>query len=230
MHTLIRLLASTLQAVLMPSFFGIGMGPSGQEKAQYNALSGDAAFAEGLGENSLAASAKFMQDVLSGDPTRISTALAPQISGIQQRTQQQKNEMSQFGTRSGGTAAAAAGLDSTARGDVTNLVGGLTNSAASGLASLGGNLFNTGVSARGTAFQEAKTMQDQVGAMWNDIFSSAASVAGGVMGGMGGMGMGISKIPAAAEISKSLDFGGGQNYGAQDASNSAYIDNMMYGG
>ena len=126
--------------------FGIGMGPSKQENSQYNNLNASSAFATGLGESDLTASSKFMTDILSGDPTKVATALAPQINQQQQRTQQAKDTTAQFGPRSGGTAATVANMGAADRASTTDLVGSLTGKAASDLGSEGSNLLNSGIS------------------------------------------------------------------------------------
>jgi hypothetical protein len=130
-----------------------------------------------MGEGDLTASNQFMTSILSGDPTKVTQALAPQIAGIQGRTQQEKNTVAQFGGRSGGTAATTAGLDTAAKGDVTNLVGSLTGNAASSLASTGSNLLSTGLAGNQAAFGEADTLHQQNLAKINDIIKSITSVA-----------------------------------------------------
>lgn len=167
--------------------FGIGMGPSKQENSQYNNLNASSAFATGLGESDLTASSKFMTDILSGDPTKVATALAPQINQQQQRTQQAKDTTAQFGPRSGGTAATVANMGAADRASTTDLVGNLTGKAASDLGSVGSNLLNTGMEGNQAAFSEANTEHDQALAQLNDIFKSSAAVATGLFtGGAGG--------------------------------------------
>ena len=80
---------------------------------------------------------KFWQDVLSGDASRTSQALAPQISAAKTRTSQDQKTNAMFGGRSGGTAAFNASAADKLHSDLTNLIGSLTNSSASNLANLG---------------------------------------------------------------------------------------------
>jgi hypothetical protein len=180
--------------------FGIGYGPSGSEKSQYNNLTAASGFATGLGESDLTASSNFMQDVLSGDPTKVAKALAPEISASQKQTQQEKNQLAEFAPRTGGTAATAANADTASKSNIINLIGGLQNSAASGLASTGSNLLSTGVSGDIAGFGEAKTMQDQNAAKWNDIIQSIAAAAGATAGFPGvskGVSQGLSSFAGA---------------------------------
>ena len=162
--------------------FGIDMAPSGQEKSQFNQLNQSSGFATGLGEGDLTASSDFMRGLLSGDPTKVSQALAPQIKAIQDRSQQQKNTTAQFAPRSGGTAATTANIDTAAKGDLTTLTGELTGGAATSLASTGAGLLSAGMTGNEAGFSEAKTMQDQQAAKWGDIISSIASTVGTVAG------------------------------------------------
>lgn len=166
--------------------FGIGMGPSREEQQSYGGLFGNAGFASNLGQRNLTSSSDFMNDLLSGDPSKIGQVLAPQIDAIKGRAQQQKNNLAEFGTRSGGTTSAAAGIDSGVNEQITDLTGNLIGGAASNLMSSGENLLNLGTSGFGNAFSAAKTMQDQNAAKWNDLIGSIAGVAGGVLGGLPG--------------------------------------------
>jgi hypothetical protein len=88
---------------------------------------------------------KFWSDVLSGDASRTSQALAPQISAAKTRTAQDQKTNAMFGGRSGGTAAANASATDKLHSDITNLIGSLTNSSASNLANLGTQLTSTGL-------------------------------------------------------------------------------------
>ena len=184
---MLHLLWHLLSFPLAMGFFGIGMGPSTQEKQQYGQLTADAGWATGQGESDIAQSSKFMSDILSGDPTRTAQALAPQISGMQQRAEQQKDTIAQTGNRSGGHTAKVASIDAGTRGEVTNLVGGLTTHAADSLGAMGSDLFGKGMAGTETAFGEAKTTHDQTEAMFNDIFKSSAQVASGIAGGVGNL-------------------------------------------
>jgi len=181
-------------------FFGVDMGVSQDQQSQHNNLTAASGFATGLGEQDLTASSNFMNEILSGDPTKVATALAPQINQQQQRTQQAKDTTAQFGPRSGGTAATVANMGAADRASTTDLVGGLTGKAASDLGSMGSGLLSTGMSGDITGFDQASALQKQKAAKFNDIMSSTAAVAAapftggaslsGLAGGGAGSGMG----------------------------------------
>ena len=163
--------------------FGIDMGPSGQEKTQFGNLTSASGFATGEGEGDISASDQFMRAILSGDATKTSQALAPQIGAAKKSAQQDIATRTQMGSRSGGNAAANASTTDKIHSDITSMIGELTGGAASTLSSTGQGLLDTGISGSATAFGEAKTMQDQRAAQINDLISSIASTAGGFLSG-----------------------------------------------
>jgi hypothetical protein len=127
-----------------------------------------------------------MSDVLSGDVGKITTLLSPQISAEKTSVQQDQKTNAMNGNRGGGTAATNASATDKVHGDITNMISSLTGSAASGLAGVGSNLLGQGIGGAATGFGEAQTMQQQRAAKLNDIISSSAQVAGGVIGGLPG--------------------------------------------
>jgi hypothetical protein len=182
--------------------FGIDVGPSGQETANYNALFGTSGFATGAGESDITSSDAFLKAILSGNNAQIMQLLAPQINGIKTSAQNQKLKNSQFGSRSGGVVASNNALDDSTRSDISGLVGNLTGTAASSLGSQGAGLLGMGMSGNETGFGEADTMQKQRSAQWNDLFNSIASVAsagvGAIPGSPGGWADITSNVAAAA--------------------------------
>lgn len=164
--------------------FGIDSGPSKQEKTQYGELSSASGFATGMGESNLTSSSNFMKAILSGDATKISQALAPQISALKSSVSQDQKTSAMQGNRSGGTTAGNLASSDKVHGDITNMTGQLTGSSASSLASTGSNLLSTGMSGNEAAFGEAKTMQDQNSSKWNDIIDSIGKSAGSIAGMM----------------------------------------------
>ncbi len=157
-------------------FFGINLWPDKREKSQFNALALQNEFATNTGEHDISTASNFMRDIVSGDPTKIARALAPQISQSQQRTQQGKNQLAEFSPRSGGTAAAAADMDRQQRADITNLTGNLTGQSVSGLASLGTSLFGMGQSGTEAAFGESQVLHQQRAQATGDIVKSIEDV------------------------------------------------------
>ena len=99
-------------------------------------------FATNLGEKSLSDSAKFSSDILSGDPSKITKALGPEIKTIQDQTQQNKNQTAQFGNRSGGNNAKIQTSGDTARASVNDLVSSLLGKSADTLANIGSSFLS----------------------------------------------------------------------------------------
>src|ERR1700757_4231819 len=89
-------------------FFGIGEGPSGAEKTQAGDIGAIGNFATSEGMADIGASDKFWRAILSGDPGQISQVLGTAISSANRQGQEAKKTASEFGTRSGGTAASMA--------------------------------------------------------------------------------------------------------------------------
>jgi osmotically-inducible protein OsmY len=162
--------------------FGIGGGPSKQEKVAYQGLNQLSGFGASHGENDIANSEKWLNAILSGDRGAISTLLAPQISGIKQRGQNQLQTSSQFGNRSGGTNAGNQMSGDNITSQINDMIDQLTQGAIGESAQLGTNLTGQASGNYVNLFGEAKTMQEQEQARWNDIFKSVAQVASTVGG------------------------------------------------
>jgi hypothetical protein len=167
-------------------FFGLGQGPSSEEKQQFRSLAGAANFATGQGEGDILSADKFWQSILSGDPSQISKVLGPLTSGINKQGQQAKKTAAEFGNRGGGTNAAMQMEDTNTRTAYDSLVSDLTGKAASALGASGSSLLAAGVSAHEGAFSEANTIQQQRAAQLDDIFKSITQIAGAFVGGFGG--------------------------------------------
>lgn len=164
-------------------FFGIGMGPSSDEKSQFGAMGNLANFATSAGEGDISSADNFWKSILSGDPSKISQVLGPESSAINKQAQQQKKTGAEFGTRSGGTAAGNQMIDQNVRTTYDSQVSDLTGKAAGALGASGSSLLAAGGSAHEAAFSEANTIQQQHAAKLNDIFKSIAEVASAVFTG-----------------------------------------------
>jgi len=148
-----------------------------------------AGFATGLGQGALTSGTNWMQNIVSGDPSKIAQSLAPEISAQQGGISQQKKQLAEFGSRSGGTASAASNLDSQGRGNIINLVGGLQSQTAGNLANVGSSLLNTGLNATTT---QADLSQERMQNWANSIFGGALT---------GGAGIGLGKLAKIAGLS-----------------------------
>lgn len=174
-------------------FFGIGQGPSREQKQQYGIMTGVENFGISAGEKATGKSLDFWSAILSGDPMAISKVMGPTFSAINQQGQQQKKTASEFGTRSGGTAALMNAVDDRTLSSIRGLLANLTGTAAGQLGSMGESLIGAGTTAGGYAMSEADRMQQENAAKWNDIFNSIASIAG-TAGGFGKAGGLFNKI------------------------------------
>jgi hypothetical protein len=210
--------------------FGIDMGVSGDQYAQHGALESSAGFATNLGEEDLTASNKFMQDILSGDASKVTSVLSPQISAAKTSAQQNTKTMAENGTRGGGTGAATAKANDTAHSDITNVIAELTKGAASSLSSTGSGLLSAGMAGNQVGYDQASAIQKQKLAKFNDIVNSTAAVAaapftgGASLTGLtsnGGSGMGGGF---------SMPGGGGGGGSAWTPQASDFIQNMGEGG
>lgn len=186
--------------------FGIGMGPSNDEKSQYNRLSNASDFSTGLGEKDLTASSDFMQALLSGDSEKQAQVLAPQIGDIKTRAQQTNLSNSQFGTRSGGMTAANIANNDKTNADITSMISQLTGHAADSLGQMGTAALGMGMRGNEAGFGQAQTMQAQKAAKWTDIMNSITSIAAGVMG-VPGIGGAAQDSTALFGTSKPLNLG-----------------------
>jgi len=164
-------------------FFGIGEGPSSQEKQQYGALGSLASFATNLGEKDLSLSSDYFSDLLSGDPTKVARAAGPQIGAINKQAQEERKTLAELGGRGGGTGASLIRADDATRSRYDALVSELRGGAAGALGAMGGSALATGAAGHESAFSMAKIIHDQRLAKWNDIFKSISQVASAVFGG-----------------------------------------------
>ena len=163
---------------LAGSIFDLAAGdPAEGEQKKFGAL-GD--YQTGVGEGLTTAGAGFNEDILSGDPTKISEALAPEISFGQGQVEQQRLHDANFGTRSGGTAASTANAEGANRGNIINLVGGLQKSTAESSLSHGGNLMDSASSNIGNEAQLAAENQQRMTGDVTGIAQDAASIAMGL--------------------------------------------------
>jgi hypothetical protein len=150
-----------------------------------NNAGGISQFGTNTGQGAITDANSYYQNILSGDPSKIAESIAPEIQAGQQQTQQAKQGMAQFGTRSGGTAAASAGADAANRGNIIYLIGKLQQGAASGETGIGENQTAQGLQANG---QQAALSQEQLQNYMNSILGQGIS---------GGVGYGESFLPVA---------------------------------
>lgn len=166
--------------------FGIGIGPSASQGQMAGLLGGAATFGTSQGEGDIMKSQNFWSSILSGDMSKISQVLGPEMSAVNKQTQQRKKTAAEFGNRGGGTNAVMANLDTDASTQIHNMISKLTTGAASSLGSMGEGLLTAGVSAGTSAFNADTKIHDENQAKWADIFKSISQIAGGVVSGVTG--------------------------------------------
>lgn len=152
--------------------------PAQKEQDQFGALGN---YETGTGEGLTTAGAGYDLGILSGDPTKIATALAPEISTGQSQVEQQRLQDANFGTRSGGTTASTEAAEAANRGNIITLEGGLQSGAASSALGAGSGLLSGASSNIGSEAQLAEERRKQVTGDIGDIASGAASIATGLI-------------------------------------------------
>jgi len=183
---MLKFLVQFWMNLLMPSFFGIGTGPSNEEKQMGKFFTDLSTYGTQQGKTDIGQAENFWSDILSGDMNRISQVLGPEFSAINKQAQQRKKTTAEFGNRGGGNNAIMQSLDDNTRAAINGMISDLTGKSATALTGIGENLLSTGVNAGGEAFSIDKTLHDQNEAKWKDIFNSISSILGAV-GGMPGM-------------------------------------------
>ena len=148
-------------------------------QAQQNQLGELGGYQTKEGEGLTTAGSKFEQDILSGDPTRIASALAPEISTGAHQLEQSRLQNANFGTRSGGTAAATQAAEAANRGNIINLEGGLQSGAANTALNAGQNLMRD---ASGNILDVANLANERRKQVTGDVGGIADSVAQIAMG------------------------------------------------
>lgn len=175
---------------LIGSIFDLAEGnPAGKEQSQFGQLGN---YDTGVGEGLTTAGTGFEENILSGDPSKIATSLAPEIGAQQSQLQQQELQNANFGNRSGGTNASTQASQGAARGNIIDLVGGLQSKTAGEAVSQGSGLLGEASTNIGNEAGLAKDWrQSQVGDI-NGIAQSAAAIASPFLGG--------APSPAAAPV------------------------------
>ena len=160
----------------MGFFSGLFGGSNSTLNQNIPAFQQSAGFSTGVGEGDVTAASKWYNDILSGDPTKMAEAVAPETSAIQGQAQQAKDQTAQFSPRSGGTAAAMAGLDANTRAQIIKLLGGLQSGSAGSLASLGTQEQETGLESRQQADDASQQrLTNQADSIFGRGITSAAA-------------------------------------------------------
>ena len=143
-----------------------------------NQIGSLAVYSTGVGEKGTTGALNYDLGLLSGYPTKVAQAMAPETMEAQQQAQQNKNTVAQFGNRGGGMNAVMAGLDDATRAKLLALTGHLRQGAAANAGQLG--TANLGMAA-GDTMDQAKLSQQQLENFLNSILGK------GISSGIGGL-------------------------------------------
>jgi hypothetical protein len=184
---------------LVSSIFDLAEGDPTQ--TQENQLKGLSNYQTGVGEGLTTAGAGFEEGILSGDPSRIAGALAPEISAGQGQVQQQALTNANFGNRGGGTNASTQAATGAERGNIINLVGDLQGKTAGAAVAQGGGILGQASGNIGTEASLATANRQRLDSDVGGIASSAAAIADPFLGGAdaGGGGAGVPWYPNASK-------------------------------
>ncbi|HWF62946.1 MAG TPA: hypothetical protein VN666_21920 [Nitrospira sp.] len=154
--------------------------PTQKEEQGLQSLS---SFENPLGENSVSQGLGFDSDILSGDPTKIAQALAPEIKAGQQQVNEQALTNAQFGNRGGGTNSSTQNAQTNERGNIISLIGGLQKGAADSLTAGGENLLGQGSTNLSKQADLATANRQRQTSDVGGIASGVASIAEPFLGG-----------------------------------------------
>jgi hypothetical protein len=143
-------------------------------------------YATNTGKNLSTQAGNFWSDLMSGDPSKTAKLLSPQIRTQQAQGQQMKQGMSQFGTRSGGTAAKGQTIDDTTRANIGNMIAQLTGSAAGAATSMGKDMLDLGMQSLN---QQVSFSQQQMQNWQDSLMGQGMSQGLGFLEGKGLSGM-----------------------------------------
>ena len=125
---------------LVGGIFDLVQGdPAEKEEDQLGGLGN---YETGVGEGLTTAGAGEEEAILSGDPTRIAQAEAPEITAGQKQVEQQRLQNANFGTRSGGTTASTEAAEGAERGNIIDLTGNLIGNTAGAAVGQGSGLLS----------------------------------------------------------------------------------------
>jgi hypothetical protein len=117
----------------------------------FSRLSGRAGKLNAAGDSDTGKASKYYSDILSGNPAAVMSAAAPEITAINKGADAQKNDIANFGDRTGGTNQTSQAISTTARGQVADTIAKQRAGAASGEATIGANEQGLGEQALATA-------------------------------------------------------------------------------
>lgn len=104
------------------------------------------------GATDTGAASKYYRDIVSGDPTKVMEAAAPEVNAVKAQATQQKKEIANLGgNRTGGTNAAVQDVGQKTRGAITDTIAKQRSNAAGNLATVGAGETAAGIGATSNA-------------------------------------------------------------------------------
>jgi len=116
------------------------------------------------GSSDTGKASRYFSSILSGDPSKIMSAAAPEVNAITSQADQEKKRIAITGNRTGGTNAITAGINTGSRGAIADTIGKLRSGAASSEASIGAGETSSGIRATEGAGSAAGTLASVSGA------------------------------------------------------------------
>ena len=115
-------------------------------------LSGVGAATSSAGAADTGKASQYFSNIVSGDPSKVMAAVAPEAKALRDQATQQKKQVANLGgARTGGTNAALQDITTKTRGQLTDVIAKQRGSAAGELGKIGAGETSAGINAFGTA-------------------------------------------------------------------------------
>ena len=148
-----------------------------QELQNYGRLDASGSNNADAGAANTGTASKYFSNILSGDPTAVASAAAPTTNAVNAEENQQKEQISNFGNRSGGTNAATQSLTTNGIGKIADTVEGARSTAAGAEGSIGAGETGAANQADSTLAQASSTNRANSQAAHNASVNQWADVA-----------------------------------------------------
>jgi hypothetical protein len=115
----------------------------------------------GAGASDTGAASKYFSDIVSGDPSKVMAAAAPEVKAITGQATQQKKQIANLGgSRTGGTNTVTQNIDTSARGQIADTIAKQRSGAAGELGKIGAGETSAGIGASSNAGTTATNLGD----------------------------------------------------------------------
>lgn len=124
-------------------------------------LSGTGKTLTGAGASDTGAASKYFSDIVSGNPSKVMAAAAPEVNAIKGQATEQKKEIANLGgNRTGGTNQVTQDISTKARGQIADVISKQRTGAATQLGRIGAEETSSGIGATSNAGATAGTLAD----------------------------------------------------------------------